>query len=180
MRRAAPLLVLLAGALLGGCAAPAANDQSDWEREREETSLRNVDVAPPAFPRERDLISFSVSAASDFKFFIDGASIAPAADGVVRYVLEARSRQGARTVNFEGIRCQSGEYRIYATGTDAGEWIRRPSPWRQIKAGNDADRWHEALAIEYFCPLGVPIRSRAEGVDALRRGVSPRRAPSES
>jgi len=129
---------------------------------------------PPRYPREQDLIPFYVSAVSRFRFFVDGTSIAPA-DGIVRYVLVAISRQGARTVNFEGIRCASAEYRIYATGTADGRWIRQPGPWRPIKQGNDADRWHEALAIEYFCPLGNPIHGRAEGADALRRGVSRQR-----
>ena len=167
-------------AVLGGCAAPVADERSDWEREQDERNWVDADVVPPAFPRERDLIPFFVSAVSRFDFFVDAASIDPGAGGVVRYVLVAGSRQGVRTVNFEGIRCQTGEYRIYATGTTEGKWIRRPGPWRAIKAGNDADRWHETLAIEYFCPLGNPIHSRAEGVDALRRGVSRQRQPAES
>ena len=171
------MLIAATVAGLGGCgtAPPVADEESDWERQREEQIARGAEVAPPSFPREQDLIPFYVSAVSRFQFFVDGSSIEPGPDGVVRYVLVAISRQGARTVNFEGIRCASAEYRIYATGTDDRRWIRQPSPWRPIRQGNEADRWHEALAIEYFCPLGNPIHSGAEGASALRRGVSRQR-----
>jgi CNP1-like family len=95
---------------------------------------------------------------------------------VVRYVLLARSPQGPETVTFEGIRCSSSEYRIYATGVDGGRWLRSASPWRPIEP-RSVQRWHNALAKEYFCPLGYPIRSAAEGVEALRRGAEAGRLP---
>jgi CNP1-like family len=95
-------------------------------------------------------------------------------DGVVRYVLVARSAQGAQSVSFEGIRCSTSEFRIYATGGDDG-WLRSSSPWRPI-APRAVQRWHNALRDEYFCPFGNPIHSAAEGVDALRRGGHPSRA----
>ena len=99
------------------------------------------------------------------------------ADGVVRYVLVARSSQGAENVSFEGIRCSTSEVRIYATGTHEGTWTRSAGPWREI-APRSVQRWHNALRDEYFCPLGNPVGSPAEGVAALRRGVHPSRAPS--
>jgi hypothetical protein len=39
-------------------------------------------------------------------------------------------------------------------------------------------RWHNALRDEFFCPLGNPIGSPAEGVTALRRGLHPSLAPT--
>jgi hypothetical protein len=98
-------------------------------------------------------------------------------DGVVRYVLVARSSQGAQSVSFEGIRCSTSEYRIYATGTRDGGWTRSANPWREI-ALRSVQRWHNALRDEFFCPLGNPIRSAAEGVAALRRGEHPSRTPT--
>jgi len=135
--------------------------------------LREDDVALPAFPRPADLLPFFVSAASDFAFFIDGASLSAGKDGVVRYTVVARSPQGARSVVFEGLRCDTREVRGYATGRADGSWSRRDTPWRRIEARN-VQRWHNALATEYFCPGRSPIRSAAEGVDALRQGGHPR------
>jgi hypothetical protein len=131
----------------------------------------------PAYPQEGNLLPFFVSAASNFEFYVDGASLAIGEDGVVRYVLVARSAQGAESVSFEGIRCSTSEVRLYATGTGARGWTRSASPWRRI-APRSVQRWHNALRDEYFCPLGNPIHSPAEGVAALRRGGHPSRAPS--
>jgi len=83
----------------------------------------------PAYPRREALIPFFVSATTESDFLVDGASLSVADDGVVRYTLVARSRQGAESVSFEGIRCSSGEYRLYATGAGRqGTPIK--APWR--------------------------------------------------
>ena len=130
----------------------------------------------PPYPARGHLIEFAVSGSDGFRFFIDGASLSAGNDGVVRYVLVARSPQGAENVSFEGIRCNSAEYRIYAVGRagdrDEGSWSGRPGDWRPI-AGAAVSRWHTALQREYFCPQNEPIRTAAEGVQALQRGGHP-------
>ena len=163
--------------LVAACAAATQAPKSDWERARAERNWRESEFALPAPPRGENLLPFFVSAASRFDFFIDAASLSTGEDGVVRYVLVARSAQGAESVSFEGIRCGTAEYRIYATGLAGGGWSRTTSPWRPIEPRH-VQRWHNALWREYFCPLGAPIRSAAEGVDALKRGDHPSRAPS--
>jgi len=163
--------------LAAACAGAPAPDKSDWERKQEARDWRESDVSLPAAPRREHLLAFFVSAASNFDFYVDGASLSIGKDGVVRYVLVARSPQGAQSVTFEGIRCSSAAYRIYATGEVGGGWSRAATPWRPIEP-RSVQRWHNALRDEYFCPLGNPIRSPAEGIDALRRGGHPSRAPS--
>lgn len=96
---------------------------------------------------------------------------------MVRYALVVRSAQGAESVSFEGIRCSTAEFRIYATGQGEGRWSPSQAPWRAIQP-RSVQRWHNALWREYFCPLGVPIQSAAEGIEALRRGDHPSRARS--
>lgn len=162
--------------MLLAAAGAADAQQTDWEREQKERAWREREIVLPAYPQRDALIGFFVSATTESDFFIDGASLSTAEDGVVRYTLVARSRQGADSVSYEGIRCSSGEYRIYATGAD-GRWTRRDLPWRKIEP-RSMQRWHNALRKEYFCPLGDPIRSAAEGIDALRRGDHPSRRRS--
>jgi hypothetical protein len=164
--------VALAVAQASALAQPA----TDWERQRAQRNWREIEVVLPALPQQKDLLPFFVSSASSVQFYIDSASLSAGADGVVRYVLVARSAQGAQSVSFEGIRCSTSEYRIYATGGSGG-WLRSTSPWRPI-APRAIQRWHNELRDEYFCPLGNPIRTAAEGVDALRRGGHPSRAPT--
>lgn len=145
-------LVLL---LVSACAGPAL--QTDEE------------PAPPA--RRGELIEFYVAATSNFRFFIDANSLSVDHAGIVRYVLVARSNAGVDNVSFEGMRCTTGEVRIYAVGRD-GAWVGRPTDWRPIEP-RSVQRWHNALYREYFCPQREPIASASEGVWALRQGGHP-------
>lgn len=127
----------------------------------------------PAFPKEQNLIGFQVSAASPNAFFVDAGSISPGSDGVVRFTLVVVSASGATNVSYEGIRCETRQHRLYATGRSDGTWVKaRSSRWRDI-TGALTNRQHAALAREYFCPGGLPIRSGDEGASALRRGRHP-------
>lgn len=157
---------------LAGCGhAPT----SDWERKHEvalPSTDRASEVPPlPRYPQSRELIEFYVAATSEFRFFIDPASVSVADGGVVHYVLVARSGAGAENVSFEGMRCDRGEVRIYAVGRDGG-WFGKPGEWRAIQP-RSVQRWHNALYREYFCPQREAIASAREGVEALRRGGHP-------
>ena len=149
-----------------------AQPKSDWELEQEERSWTEGSFQLPAYPKGEDLIEFYVSAATEFKFFIDPASLSVSPDVVVRYTLLARSPSGAENVTYEGIRCKAGVYRIYAYGRTGGNWTTRASDWRPIEH-KSVQRWHQALWREYFCPQKIPIYDAAEGLDALRRGGHP-------
>ena len=102
-------------------------------------------------------------------------SIAPGADGVVRYTLVVRSPLGAESITYEGIRCETGEVRTYAVARADRSWSVHPGEWRRI-TGRNVQRWHDALRGEYFCPRGTSIRSAAEGIAALKRGGHPQRS----
>jgi hypothetical protein len=160
--------------VLVACAADAP-EQSDWERAQEAQSWQESRVTLPPYPKSANLIEFDVGAGSEFHFLVDPASLSVGSDGVVRYVLVARSAQGAANVSFEGLRCKDGEYKVYATGSGDRTWVKVPlSRWRPVE--QSAGSWHRTLANEYFCPQKTPIRTVAEGVDALRRGGNPRAA----
>ena len=161
------LLLAAAAAAAAGCGHQPPEEKSDWERSHAAQLVpSDGDVVLPGYPRERELIQFSAGAASEFRFFVDSASLSVERD-VVRYVLVARSSAGVENVSFEGMRCATAEVRIYAVGR-AGEWSGKPGPWRAIAPG--AQSWHSALYREYFCPYREPIASAREGVDSLRRG----------
>ena len=152
-------------------AAPAlAQVKSDWELQQEKLNWREEEAQLPPYPKPEDLIEFRPSEIASFSFFIDRASLKVGADGVVRYTLLARSPSGVDNVSYEGIRCETGMYRVYATARSDRSWVTRTaSGWKEIQP-NPVQRWHQALRREYFCPQNAIIRSVAEGVDALRRG----------
>jgi CNP1-like family len=124
----------------------------------------------PAFPRQEDLLTFYVSAATDNRFFVDGSTLSVGGDGVVRYVLVVEAAGGARNVTFEGLRCQTKERRLYASGRVDGTWSRsRNDEWKRLQS-LAANRHHAALYFDYFCPEGNIVGSVDEARDALRRG----------
>ena len=152
----------------------AADSISDWEREQERRNWREADMPEPPPPGSGTLLPFFVSSASDYRFFIDSASLAPGADGVVRYTLIVRSPLGAETVTYEGIRCATRDVKAYAYGRPDRSWSVHPGAWRRIEE-RSVQGWHYALWREFFCPLELPIRTAAEGIDALKRGGHPNR-----
>jgi CNP1-like family len=130
-------------------------------------------VEMPAAPQSGSMLPFYVSAATDNQFFVDGASLVVGPDGVVRYVLVIQAAGGVRNVSFEGVRCETRERRVYASGRPDGTWSRsRNDSWQRIR-DVPANRHHAALFFEYFCPGGVIVGTADEARDALRRGGHP-------
>lgn len=158
---------LLAGLLalqLGAATATDDEATAPWQEQA---------VELPSAPRQEDLLPFVVSAATGNRFFVDARSLRVDGDGVVRYVLVVETPGGARNVSFEGMRCETRERRIYASGRADGSWSpSRNRGWERIREAV-ANRHHAALFTEYFCPIGVIARSREEALSALRRGVHP-------
>jgi hypothetical protein len=134
---------------------------------------QELEATLPAFPKAEHLLPFVVSAATSNRFFVDSRSLNVDGDGVVRYVLVIETAGGARNVTFEGMRCETRERRIYASGRQGGEWSKsRKKEWVRIQDAY-ANRQHAALFLEYFCPFGNSVRSVAEARDALVRGGHP-------
>jgi len=155
--------------LVAGCSTRPA-EQSEWERDNRAAAPAEVPVELPAYPVPARLIEFDKSAAADFGYFIDPQTLSVDKDGVVRYVLVARSTSGAQNVTYEGLRCASAEHRFYAFGRADGTWSRSRSGWRSLVQGQPLQR---VLYADYFCPQKVAILNAAEGVRALRDGGHP-------
>jgi hypothetical protein len=155
--------------LAAGCAPT--QPISDWERQNRQRLISEETPAPPPFPRPADLIEFHVSPTAEFRYFVDARSLSVGADRIVRFTLVARSPSGVDNVSYEGIRCPA-EYRLYAVGRLGGAWTGEESGWREIPRVSSLS-WQQALARQFFCPHRDPIRSAAEGLDALQRGSHP-------
>ncbi|MBI1905126.1 MAG: CNP1-like family protein [Rhodocyclales bacterium] len=124
------------------------------------------EYALPPPPSENSLRQFVVSATSSNTYLVDESSLMVGDDRVVRYVLVVRTAGGAQNVTYEGIRCETGERRIYAIGRPGGEWsLARQSDWEAM--GPQAhNRPRATLARAYFCDGTAPPRNREE---VLRR-----------
>ena len=161
--------ILLALLLLAGCGTRPV-EQSEWERENRKPVPVEGQVDLPAFPLTARLIEFDKGEGGDFRYFIDRATLSVDKEGVVRYVLVARSSSGVQNVTYEGLRCETAEYRFYAFGRADGTWSRSRSDWRSLQQAPPLQR---ALYADYFCPQKVPIINAADGVRALEQGGNP-------
>jgi hypothetical protein len=161
-------VLLLLAALLAPAAAFA-----DFEEDYESKQWQEIEVQLPVAPRQETLLPFYVSAATQNRFFVDGSTLSVGKDGVVRYVLLVLAAEGGRNVTFEGMRCETRERRIYASGRLDGSWSKaRKNEWVRIQ-DSYTNRHHAALFLEYFCPIGNIVQDAAEARNALKLGLHP-------
>lgn len=167
---AASVFAGTAGILGDGHSGP----NTSFEEDEPVQELREVE--PPAFPKQENLLEFYVSAATANRYFIDGSTLAPGTDGIVRYVLVVQTSGGATNVSFEGINCRERSWKHYATGSSDSKWVKSRATrveWRPIE-NKPVNRHHAALNREFFCPDGISISTADEGRNALRLGKHPR------
>ncbi len=170
MRLLAFTLLLLPGICLGNRAItdpdtlPNTNyvEEAPWE----ENAARL-----PAYPKNDNLLPFNVSSATNNKFMIDAASISVGNDRVVRYTVVIESPRDARTVNYEGLRCETMERKIYGFGQADGTWTEnKRAAWEGIKVRSLLS-YHKALFEDIFCDVGIPVWSAEEAIRNLKRSA---------
>ncbi len=157
--------LFLCAALAGCSSAPL---QSDWERAHLSETAQEDAASPPRYPRAADLVPVDVPGPSGLRFFVDPTSLSVGRDHVVRYVLVGRSAGGIENVTFEGLRCAPREFRIYARGRSDRTWGGSPGPWQTTRSA-DVSPARRALAEDYFCADGFPVRDAGEALAALHR-----------
>lgn len=144
--------------------------RADFDEEYETRQWHEIEFELPPAPQSANLLPFYVSATTTNRFFVDGSTLTVGSDGVVRFVLVVLSSEGGRNVTFEGMRCETRERRIYASGRADGAWSKsRRDEWVRIQDAH-ANRHHVALFIDYFCPDGMIVRSADDARQALVRG----------
>lgn len=155
------------------CLPVAAHAQwMEFEREFEQDKPW-VEVAAqlPPYPKAENLIPFDVSSATSNRFFVDAASISVGEDLVVRYTVVIEAAGGARNVSYEGLRCESGERRLYAYGHADGSWSKaRNAGWEPIKFRSLLS-YQKALFEDHFCRDGIRVKDGKEAAQRLRRAA---------
>lgn len=146
------LCVALSMSLLTGAASAGDSNRSfDEDFEDQSKSWSEIAVQIPAAPVETNLLEFYVNPGSGHRFEVDSKSISVGADGVVRYTLVGITKGGARNVSYEGIRCATGELKVYAFGHNDGSWGRsRRDGWESISR-SDLNLHHVDLRVNYMC-----------------------------
>lgn len=144
----------------------AAGFDSDFE----EKIWSEMEVQLPAFPVKGDLVAFKVGSATETLFQIDSRSLSVGSDDVIRYTVVVTSSEGAQSISYEGMRCLTGERRLYAFGHSDNTWSKaRSNQWTRITGS--LNNYHVELFVDYFCSISAPsIRSAEDALRSLRNG----------
>lgn len=123
----------------------------------------------PPYPSTQNLIPFEVSSVTRHRHFVDAASISVAKDGVVRYTVVVETTGGAKNISFEGMRCETGERRLYAYGHPDRTWSEAKTvAWQQINFSY-GQSYQKTLYEDYFCATDRHAKNAAEAILNLRR-----------
>ena len=138
-------------------------DRADWREDQA--------PPPPAYSTSQ-LVDIEMPRGSSVKMGVDPKTITiNHATGIVRYVVVARG-PSAVNATYEGIRCATGEYKIYARQTPGNPWS--PSgedDWKPMRGQDGVVVSHPyRLAREGMC-VGTGVRRTVdEMVRELRSG----------
>lgn len=143
-------------ALALACAAAAASAQL----RPEDPDWKEVEAPPPPAVRTTGLIDLEVPRAT-LRFGIDPRSVSVAGDGIVRYVVVAISSSGTVNAMYEGIRCKTGEMKVYARHNPDSGWVPASrSDWVSLHAAA-----HSRHSL-YIARNGACLGSGANGTAA--------------
>jgi hypothetical protein len=119
-------------------------------------------------PNKSSLQPFYVTNTTIFKFAVDTNSIEIGKDGVTRYTVVITNPSGGEQVQYEGIRCDSYQWRLYGT-FDNKKWNENPlGSWATIKS-NIPNRYQAALAQGAFCNF----TSQEKSMTAIMKALNP-------
>lgn len=110
---------------LAACAAHAqlVPQSADW---------REIEAPPPPALKLDGLIPLEIPGTA-LRYGVAPASVAIGSDGIVRYVVVASSTTGAVNAMYEGIRCNSGEFKVYARHNPDSGWTPvKDAAWRSL------------------------------------------------
>ena len=111
----------------------------------------------PALPQPGNLLPFDVSQYSQLNYSVDSKSLSVGSDGVVRMTVVINSPQGAHNVYYEGVRCATFEWRLYAAANEnTTAWDRGvENEWARMPRGG-LNGYQAALATDYLCENKSP------------------------
>lgn len=107
-----------------GVSAQVVPDDPDW---------KEVEAPPPPALRTQGLIPLDVTGTT-LRFGVDPESISIGSDGIVRYVVVATSSSGTVNAMYEGLRCNSGDVKVYARHNPISGWVpARGADWQPLR-----------------------------------------------
>ena len=138
----------------------------------QDQALTEETVLPPTRFSTNELIPLFIPGPSQLQFGVDASTILVGDDQIVRYVLVAKSDQGAMNVWFEGIHCKAAAVKVLA------RWNPRNEQWTAVTAGiwnplsgsSRGTRHALLLAQGGMCDATTPNRPMSKMLRELKTG----------
>ena len=122
----------------------------------------------PSYPNDADLISVPSNDTDTLKIYLDRKSISRAPDRVARFTLVVQSRSGARSVFYDGLRCETRQYKTYAVGTTDRAFAPVTNPqWRDIPRP-EINAFRYRLYSRFICDENSSARAPDEILRLLK------------
>jgi hypothetical protein len=161
-------------AVLAGCSSSKTPSNQDdgvftYLLDRKTTWAEDKIETLPPLPQASNLLPFNVSQNTPLTFAVDKSTLTVGNDGVVRYVVVVTSPAGARNVNYEGIRCDTYEWRRYASINDEQNgWDQGVAfDFKRIENG-ELNAYQAALYQDYFCTSKLPVGTAKQIVENIQ------------
>jgi hypothetical protein len=125
------------------------------------------EITLPSYPKDQNLLTVPLMATDTLKIYIDHTSFSRGADRVARFSLVVESPSGARSVFYEGLRCETREYKTYAYGSPEGVFTPvKAATWKRVpQPAINAFRYH--LYRNYICDTHASARTPEDIVRLL-------------
>jgi hypothetical protein len=108
-------------------------------------------IVLPPYPDDRELLPVAMGSTDTLKIYIDGKSISLAPDRVARFSLVVESPSGARSVFYDGYRCETRQYKTYAFGTSQHTWSPAANPQWLTVPRSEINAFRDNIYRRYVC-----------------------------
>ena len=167
-------LILLWWLSIGVCFAEVEESQTFTEV----PAVKEQTLELPKYPLPADLVYFEVKT-TRFKYALDTRSLSVGKkDQIARYTVVIESPQGAKTVLYEGIRCDSRDYKTYAhAGPDQKFHVKQKPEWESIRS--EGAFVYRAELLDYYLCQGAVVRYKVREILQVLRYPAARHTPDE-
>ncbi len=141
--------------------------ESDFDESQAE-QWKESKTTIPSYPNDADLVAVSGNDGDTLKIYLDRKSISRAPDRVARFTLVVQSNSGARSVFYDGLRCETRQYKTYAIGTGDRTFMPVTNPqWRDIPRP-EINAFRYRLYSRFVCDENSSARTPDEIVRLLK------------
>jgi hypothetical protein len=116
-------------------------------------------IVLPPYPDDRNLLPVPMNNNDTLKIYIEDKSISRAPDRVARFSLVVESSSGARSVFYDGYRCETRQYKTYAIGTSQHTWSPVANTQWQTVPRSEINAFRDVIYRRYVCDGQKSARS---------------------